>query len=133
MSTTIKKSKQKAQIMADRQAIAEFLGWGFIINAENDTVHAFFNGKPKWKDDVMTLSEILSSPTGHAYDSDWNKLIRAIIKFRDLDLDDHIYTSHVQEIDDNVTDAYDISQAFQTVVAAVKWYKSYVQTESVNN
>lgn len=58
------------------------------------------------------------------YHSSFDWLIPAIVKFRNLDLGTSLFASHVQAIDDSVTDEYDINQAFGMLVEAIKWYNS---------
>lgn len=61
---------------------------------------------------------------GLKYHISWDWLIEAIIKFRDLDIDNDIYRSHIQEIDSNVIDEYDIHQAHTSLVNAINWYNN---------
>jgi hypothetical protein len=71
------------------------------------------------------LSPTAMLPAQLFYETDWNRLIKSIKKFRDLDLQSPEYKAWVQEIDGSVTDNYDIAnQAFPTVVAAITWYNN---------
>lgn len=103
-----------------------------IMNNDGNTVIAEFDGwvkdntqPDKYWNPTKNITHF-HKPEDFEYHSSWDWLIEPIRKFRSLDLDNHEYKSHVQAIDDAVTDDYDIKQVFPTVVTAIKWHNKLI-------
>lgn len=95
--------------------IAEFLGYKKKSFIHADYAKFYYKGKQRFYQ--------LGSMKYHE-SFDW--IIKAIIKFRSFELDNHEYNSWVEAIDNSVIDAYDIEQVFYELVMAINWYNEKI-------
>lgn len=93
-------------------AIAEFMGAKYC----NDDPKNFPNGYY-----VSDLPEMI--PYWFVFDCDWNWLMKAWYKFRDLNLEDKLYSDNRQNIAHKMS-FKTISEAFEALYEGIYWYNS---------
>lgn len=99
----------KKEIKKGNTIIAEFMGYNHDV------------GYQSWEVGNFNVKYIRDAK----YHSSWDWLMPVARIFKDLDIDNINYISHMQEIDSSIIDEYDITQLWGALVNAIIWYDSY--------
>lgn len=92
-----------------------------LCDAANKT-EVLFKSKKRWKPRPNYPANYCFS-----YRKSWDRLIPVCRKFKDLDIDNTLYASHMNEIDSQIIDEYDIKAAHAALVEGIKWYYNQIK------
>lgn len=122
--------KKKRSLIVDNSLIAEFMGLTFKAYKENWSFNKKFKSYDQCEAWIRGLKtegykpEIGWQMGCGKYDTSWDWLIPAVIKFNELNLDTEEYLEWCGEIDEAIISNYDIKQAHSILVKAIKWYNT---------